>query len=185
MLRKAVKEELYHCCDPSYLPFKTTDELPSLEETIGQERALRAIDFGLEIDDHGFNIYILGEGGTGKMTTIKNILKERAKDQPVPDDWCYVYNFRNPDEPKALSLPPGKGLSLQKDMDELIKALRQEIPKIFESKEYEKQRTKVLEEFQKKQKEYFLEIEKEAKEKDFSLRKTVGGLALLPVKKNS
>ena len=185
MLRKAVKEELYHCCDPSYLPFKTTDELPTLEETIGQERALRAIDFGLGIDDHGFNIYILGEGGTGKLTTIKNILKERAKDQPVPDDWCYVYNFRNPDEPKALSLPPGKGLTLQKDMDELIKSLRQEIPKIFESKEYEKQRTKVLEEFQKKQKEYFLDIEKEAKEKDFSLRKTVGGLALVPVKKNS
>ncbi len=184
MLRKVVKEELYKCCEPSELPFKTTDEVSPLKETIGQKRALSALKFGLGIDSHGFNIYILGESGTGKMTTIKTILEEKAKNEPVPNDWCYVYNFNNPDVPRALSLPPGTGLAYQKDMNELITILRQEIPKIFESKEYEKQRTKILEEFQKKQKEFFLDIEKEAKEKDFSLRKTVGGLALVPVKKN-
>lgn len=183
MLRKVLVDELCHRCDPSEFPFNTTDEIQPLKETIGQKRALRSLDFGLGMESYGFNIYILGESGTGKMTTIKAILEKKVKDEPVPDDWCYVYNFENPDVPNALSLPPGMGITFQKDMDELINVLRQEIPKIFESKEYEKQRTRILEEFQKKQKEIFLEIEREAKEKDFSLRKTVSGLALVPVKK--
>ncbi|MBI4698114.1 MAG: AAA family ATPase [Nitrospirae bacterium] len=183
MLKKLSKDDLYRCCNPDELSFKTIEDVPLLTETIGQERALSALDFGLGIEDHGFNIYILGESGTGKMTTIKTILSEKAKDEPVPDDWCYVYNFKNTDEPNAVSLPPGTGLIFQKDMEELIKALRQEIPKIFESKEYEKQRTKIFEEFQKTQKEIFADIDKKAKEKDFSLRKTVSGLVLVPVKK--
>ncbi len=183
MLKKVTKDELYYCCDPSDLPFKTTDEITPLKETIGQARALRALDFGLGIDSPGFNIYILGESGTGKMTTIKTILDEKANDETVPNDWCYVYNFNNPDVPQALSLPPGRGLTFQKNMDELINVLRQEIPKIFESKEYEKQRTRIFEQFQQKQKTLFAELEKEVKEKDFSLRKSVSGLALVPVKK--
>ncbi|MBI4839448.1 MAG: AAA family ATPase [Nitrospirae bacterium] len=183
MIKKVEMENLYKCCEPSELPFNTTDEIPSLKETIVQERALKALDFGLGIDSHGFNIYILGESGTGKMTTIKSILSEKAKDEHVPDDWCYVYNFKNPDVPNSLSLPPGKGMSFQKDMDELVNILKQEIPKVFESKEYEKQRTKTFEEFQQKQKVLFTELEQEVKEKDFSLRKTVSGLALVPVKK--
>jgi lon-related putative ATP-dependent protease len=183
MLKKLKKEELYHSCEKSDLPFNTTDDIPALEETIGQERALRALEFGLGINSHGFNIYILGESGTGKLTTIKTILEKKSKDEPVPNDWCYVYNFKNPDVPRALSLPPGTGMTFQKDMEELITALRQEIPKIFESKEYEKQRTKILEDFQQKQKEYFTRLEKEAKERDFTLRKTVSGIVLVPVKK--
>jgi len=183
MIRKVTKDELYHCCDPSLLPFKTTKELSVLKETIGQERALRALDFGLGIESKGFNIYILGESGTGKMTTIKTILENKAKDEPVPSDWCYVYNFKNPDEPQAVELPPGMGIVFQKDMQELINTLRQEIPKIFESKEYEKQRTKIIEEFQEKQKRHFAELEKEAREKDFALRKTATGLVIGPVKK--
>lgn len=184
MLKKVNVEELYRRCMDSELPFNTTEEIQPLKETIGQERALKALDFGLEIEDYGFNIYILGESGTGKMTTIKNILEEKAKGEAVPDDWCYVYNFKNPDEPTTLNLPKGMGLTLQKDMEELINVLRQEIPKVFESKEYEKQKTKIFEEFQKSQKDTLLKIEKEAKEKDFSLRKTVSGLALVPVKKS-
>ncbi|RJQ19008.1 MAG: ATP-binding protein [Nitrospiraceae bacterium] len=182
MLKKITTGELYKCCEKSELPFKTTDEISPLKETIGQKRALSALKFGLGIDSHGFNIYILGESGTGKMTTIRTILEEKAKNEPVPNDWCYVYNFRNPDVPRALSLPPGTGAAFQKDMSEMITALRQEIPRIFESKEYEKQRTKVFEDFQQKQKKYFSDLEEEAKGKDFTLRKTVGGLVLLPVK---
>ena len=183
MLRKVNPDELYSCCNADELPFRTTDDIAPLSATIGQKRALSALKFGLDIDSHGFNIYILGESGTGKLTTIKAILEDKAKSEPVPDDWCYVYNFKNTDLPRALSLPPGTGLSFQKDMDELITVLRQEIPKTFETKEYEKQRTKILEEFQEKQKGYFTELEKEAKEKDFTLRKTVSGLVLVPVKK--
>lgn len=183
MLNKLKKDELYLCSDPSSLPFNTTDDISALKETIGQNRALSALEFGLGIDSHGFNIYILGESGTGKLTTIKTILEEKSKKEPTPPDWCYVYNFKNPDIPAALSLPHGTGVKFQKEMDELITVLRQEIPKIFESKEYEKQRTNILEDFQQKQKKYFSDIEKEAKNKDFTLRKTVSGLVLVPVKK--
>ncbi|MBI4688358.1 MAG: AAA family ATPase [Nitrospirae bacterium] len=183
MLKKVEIENLYHCCEPSEFPFKTTEDIPPLKETIGQERALRSLDFGLEMDMSGFNIYILGESGTGKMTTIRTILEKKAMDEPIPDDWCYVYSFDNPDAPAALNLPPGTGVTFQKDMDELIAVLRQEIPKVFESKEYERQKTKTLEEFQSKQKNLFADLEQEVREKDFSLRKTVSGLALVPVKK--
>jgi lon-related putative ATP-dependent protease len=182
MLRKVEKEELYKCCEPSELPFETTDEITPLKETVGQKRALSALKFGLGVNSHGFNIYILGESGTGKMTTIKTILEEKAKNEPVPNDWCYVYNFKNTDVPKALSLTPGTGITFQKDMDELINVLRQEIPKIFDSKEYEKQRAKIIEDFQQKQKKFFTDLEEEAKAKDFTLKKTVSGLVLLPVK---
>ncbi len=183
MLEKVSKEKLYYFCEPSELPFNTTDDISSLKETIGQKRALNALEFGLGIDSHGFNIYILGESGTGKLTTIKTILEEKARNEPAPDDWCYIYNFKAQDMPRAISLSPGTGLTFQKDMDEMISALRQEIPKVFESKEYEKQRTRILEDFQQKQKRHFTNLERESKEKDFTLRKTVSGLVLVPIKK--
>jgi lon-related putative ATP-dependent protease len=183
MLKKVTNDELYRCCDSSEFTFKTTDDIKPLKETIGQERALRALDFGLGIESHGFNIYILGESGTGKMTTIKATLEEKAKNEPVPNDLCYVYNFDNPDSPQALSMTSGMGMTFHKDMGELINILRQEIPKIFESKEYEKLRVKIFEDFQKKQKQHFTALEKEVKEKDFSLKKSVSGLSLVPVKK--
>ncbi|MEW6108799.1 MAG: ATP-binding protein [Nitrospirota bacterium] len=177
-------DELYKCCDPNIFKFKTTDELPESVDTIGQERALSAIDFGLNLDSRGFNIFILGENGTGKLTTIKSILNKKSAEEPVPDDWCYVYNFKDPDIPLAISLPPGIASIFYKDMEELIRILKVEIPKIFESKEYEKQRNKILEEFQKKQKDLFSSLEEEALAKGFSIRKTVSGLLIVPVKKS-
>ncbi|MBI4843332.1 MAG: AAA family ATPase [Nitrospirae bacterium] len=183
MIERVKKEDLCNSCSLSELPFKSTDDVKPLKETIGQERALHALDFGLDIESHGFNIYILGESGTGKMTTIRNILEERAKKEATPDDWCYVYNFKNPDAPNVLNLPAGTGTLFKKEIDEMINDLRQEIPKIFESKEYEKQRTVILHDFQQQQKKFFGELEKEAQKKDFTLQKNVSGLALLPVKK--
>ncbi len=98
-------------------------------------------------------------------------------------DWCYVYNFKDPDIPLAISLPPGSALVFHKDMAELVRILKVEISKVFESKEYEKQKNKILEDFQKKQKELFSGLEEEAQGKGFSIRKSVGGLMIVPVKK--
>ncbi len=176
-------EELYSCCEPALFTFETTDDLPELKETIGQERALSAIDFGLTLDSKGYNIYILGQNGTGRATSIKSILTKKAASEPVPSDWCYVYNFENPDIPLAISMSPGQAMVFQKDMEELIKILKVEIPKVFESKEYEKQKNKILEEFQARQKELFSKLEEEAQAKGFSIRKTVSGLMIVPVKK--
>lgn len=177
-------EDLYKCCEQSIFKFNTTKEIPETVEIIGQTRALRAIDFGLDlVDSKGFNIFVLGENGTGKLTTIKSLLTEKASKEPVPPDWCYVYNFKDPDVPLAISLPPGSAFVFHKDMQEVIRILKVEIPKVFESKEYEKQKSKILEEFQKKQKELFADLEEEALAKGFSIRKTVGGLMIVPVKK--
>jgi lon-related putative ATP-dependent protease len=176
-------DELFKCCDETILNFETTDELPHLEGTIGQTRALSAIDFGLSLESSGFNIFLLGENGTGRMSTIKTILKEQSLTRPVPSDWCYVYNFKDPDAALAISLAPGQAVIFQRDMEELVKTLRVEIPKIFESKEYEKQKSKIMEEFQKKQRDLFSGLEEEAQAKGFSIRKTVSGLLIVPVKK--
>lgn len=175
--------ELYKCCDPKVFDFDTTDELKALDGTIGQERAMHAIDFGLSLQSTGFNIYVLGESGTGKMTTVKSLLTKLAEKEPTPPDYCYVYNFKDPDVPQAISLKPGIAIIFQKDMEELIKILRVEILKVFESKEYEKQKNKIVDEFQKKQKELFGSLEDEARSKGFSIRKTISGLMIVPIKK--
>jgi lon-related putative ATP-dependent protease len=177
-------EDLYKFCDKTIFKFNTTDELPEAVEIIGQARALRSIDFGLNLDNKGFNIFILGENGTGKLTTIKSLIAKKASAEPVPLDWCYVYNFKDPDIPLAISLLPGSAMIFHKDMEELIHILKVEIPKVFESKEYEKQKNKILEEFQKKQKDLFAGLEEEAQGKGFSIRKTVSGLMIVPVKKS-
>ncbi len=177
-------EELYKCCEVDILDFETTADIKPKDGTIGQERAMRALDFGLTLDSKGFNIFILGESGTGKMTTIKNLLKKRSAEEPIPDDWCYVYNFKNPDVPMSVSLEPGRAMEFQKDMDKFIKLLKEELLKIFESKEYEKQKNKIMEGFQQKQKDLFSELDDEGHRRGFSIRKTVSGLLIVPVKKS-
>jgi lon-related putative ATP-dependent protease len=183
MPEKLSFNELYRICDPDIFPFNTTENLLGFRETIGQERAMDAIDFGLSLNNIGYNIFVLGEYGTGKMTTIKSFLSQKALKEPVPPDWCYVYNFKDPDVPIAISLEPGIAVVFQKDMEELVKILRVEIPKVFESKEYEKQKNKIIEESQKKQRGIFVSLEEEAQQKGFSVRKTISGLIIVPVKK--
>jgi len=174
-------DEIYRFCDPEMFTFDTTDDLTDTKHIIGQERALRALDFGLSLESSGFNIFILGEHGTGKMTTVRSFLSQRAEQDPVPDDWCYVYNFRDPDIPVAIQMNAGDAAGFHKDMEELIKALKVEIPKMFESKEYEKQKNKIIEESQRKQRELLTALEQEAEAKGFSLRKTISGLIIAPV----
>lgn len=183
MTKKISIDKLYKCCNEKALKFETTEELPLLEGTIGQARALDAIDFGLSLDSSGFNIFLLGESGTGRMSTIKAILKKQAVTKPVPSDWCYVYNFNNPDAPLSVSLLPGEAVLFQKDMEELVNTLKVEVPKVFESKEYEKQKSKTVEQYQANQRNLFDSLEEEALAKGFSIRKTVSGLLIVPVRK--
>jgi len=177
-------DALYNRCNPDEFSFNTTDEIKDFQAIIGQERALKALDFGLGIDSMGFNIFALGESGTGKVSTIMSILKERASKEEVPSDWVYVYNFKDPDNPIAISLEAGEGIAFQKDMDELIKFLRVEIPKAFESKEYDTQRNKILEEFQQKQNEYLSRLDEEVKKENFTVRRGPAGIFIVPLKES-
>jgi len=179
-VQEITPERLRWMCDPEHFTFASTRDIQPLEETIGQERALRSLDFGLGLESHGFNIYVLGESGTGKLSTVKALLEKRAGEENVPDDRCYVYDFLDPDRPKALNLPPGRGGELKRDMEELVESLKREIPKVFESKDYERHRDEIYEGQQERTKALFYRLEQKAAEKGFVLKKTVSGLGVFP-----
>ena len=185
MQNKLAPEALHKRCDPDMFTFKTTEDIPGIPGTIGQEKALKALDFGLSVDSTGYNIFALGDSGTGKMTTIMAALKEKAAKETVPQDWCYVYNFKDPDTSTSLSLDPGHGVIFQKEMEDLIKTLRVEIPKAFESKEYEMQKGRIIEEFQQKQSEYFSRLDEEAKTRGFAVKRGPTGVLIVPIKENN
>ena len=169
-------------CDPDLLGFETTAELPDFNDAIGQKRALRSIEFGLGVDGAGFNLYVSGETGTGRTSTIASILSKRAKSEPQPHDWVYVNNFKDSDSAISLDLPAGKGSELAADMKELIEAFRKDIPKALESSEYESRRAELLENYQAASNDLFQELEKAAEKVGFSLQRTVSGLVIVPQK---
>ena len=140
-------------CDPAQFDFETTEELEELTYIIGQERAVAAVQFGIGIQRKGYNLFALGPSGTGKRTTITHYLERRAAESPVPWDWCYVDNFEDGHKPKALWLPPGQGIELRKDMEQLLEELGRSIPAAFEGEDYQTRRQESQEEFQEKQEE--------------------------------
>ena len=176
-------EGLRKVCDPSIFKFGSTDEVEPLEGTVGQARALEAIEFGLGIKTKGFNLYASGPLGVGKTSTVKAYIQRRAKDEPVPDDWCYVNNFVDPDRPLAISLPAGHSREFAKHMDELIEGAREEIPRAFESKEYEERKSRISNDFEAEKEKGFGEIEKKAEEHGFAVDITPSGIATLPLRK--
>jgi Cdc6-like AAA superfamily ATPase len=107
-------EKLSRPCNPETLAFTTTEELPNLNDVIGQPRALRALELGIEVTGMGYNIFVLGTPGSGRTTLTRDYLRRKAALGPVPDDWCYVINFENPNQPHALRLPPGRAMEFQK-----------------------------------------------------------------------
>src|SRR5437868_7941158 len=181
-------EKLTWRCDPSFLPFACTAEMTPLEDFIGQERAMRAIEFGLGVNKPGFNIFVTGLTGTGKTSIIKAFLKKitsqkmTAADSPTPEDWCYVYNFIDADRPQALKIRRGWGKALKADMEQLVYNLQREAKKMFESDEYAHQRQEMVEQIQKKQQGMMEALIEEASRGSFSLRMTPSGIVLLPTK---
>jgi len=175
-------EQLQVKCDPESLAFNTTDELQPSEDVIGQERAVRALEFGLAIDKQGFNIYVAGVPGTGRTTAVKAFLEKIARDKPVPPDWCYVNNFRDPYRPRALRLPPGKGRHLQRGMRKFIEEVRREIPKAFEGDEYAAQRESIVAEFNARREALFNQLSQKARQEGFVLQSAPTGLLIVPLK---
>ena len=162
-------EKLRWRCPPESLPFEDTSEIPACTEIIGQERALKAIRLGLEMDSLGYNIFIVGLVGTGRNTTIKCLLEEIDKTGKIPDDLCYVNNFKDPDQPRCICLPAGQGKAFKKDMDDLIESLKKNIPLVFESEEYQKQRRELVEKHRDREKGMVKEFESRAKKEAFTV----------------
>jgi lon-related putative ATP-dependent protease len=173
---------LYRHCDPAQLGLETTADLDVRDGLIAQDRAIQAVRFGIGIRHEGYNLFALGPSGTGKYALIRSALEERAKREPVPPDWCYVFNFEHAHRPRALRLAPGKGAELKRDMDQLVEDLHRAIQGVFESDEY-RTRTQVLEEeLEERQERAMGEIREMAKEKDVILLQTPTGFTLAPVR---
>jgi lon-related putative ATP-dependent protease len=162
-------EKLRWRCPPESLPFETTKEVPACMEIIGQERALKAIRLGLEMDSLGYNIFIVGLVGTGRNTTIKCLLEEIDKAGKIPDDLCYMNNFKDPDQPRCICLPAGQGKAFKKDMDDLIESFKKNIPLVFESEEYQKQRRELVEKHRDREKGMVKDFESRAKKEGFTV----------------
>ncbi len=177
-------QQLRQTCDPSQFDFETTAELKDLSEIIGQERAVEAIQFGIGIQREGYNLFALGPSGTGKRTTIRQFLDQKAAAEPIPSDWCYVNNFEQPHKPRALRLPPGQGVVLRKDMEQLVEELRTAIPAAFESEDYRTRRQEIEEEFKERQEKAFSDIQKQAQERSIALIRTPVGLAFAPLRED-
>jgi lon-related putative ATP-dependent protease len=173
-------EESRRVCDPDGFEFECTADIKPLEETVGQERALRAIEFGVEIKSQGYNIYALGPIGTGKTTFIKNYLKDKAEVSPTPDDWCYIYDFNDSYRPNALRLPAGKGCEFQADMDKLLGHLKVEIPRALETEDFERERNDIFQEYQQRRNEEMSSLDEQAATAGFALQTGTTGLMLIP-----
>ena len=156
-------------CDPSMFEFQVTSEILPCDDIIGQERAIKAISLGLDIDSIGYNIFVTGLVGTGKDTTIKCLLEKMEKKNFVPNDLVYVNNFKDQDLPRILSLPASHGNLLKKDMQQLVDSLKTNIPQIFESEEYQESMKSKLEVYREKESSIIKEFENKVSKDNFTL----------------
>jgi lon-related putative ATP-dependent protease len=175
-------EQLRKACNESIFDFSDTSSVPEAEDVIGQDRAVEAVEFGMGVDGSGYNIYALGPVGVGRTYTIKRFVEARAREKPVPDDWCYVHNFADPQRPKYLRFAPGKGKAFRADMENLVSELKNAIRQALRKEKFELERNALMQKVQTEQTEMFSELEKRVKEAGFSLQRSHAGFNILPVR---
>ena len=174
-------KQLRYVCNPRHLNFKTTEELHPVDEVIGQDRAVRSIDFGLSIRRFGFNIYAAGVPGTGRKSLIKSFVERIARTEPVPPDIFFVYNFAEPDHPRAMTAPAGTGVKFKKEVEQLVLALKEELPKAFQTDDYEKRKGRILEDFQRKRQSVIEIVQTEARKNDMVIKGTDAQVLTVPL----
>ena len=180
MIPKLSPSKLKSKFDHKKLNCRTTEELIPLEGIIGQDRAVKALKFGLNIEDGGFNIFVAGYSGTGRMTGVKNFVEELAKSKPVPPDWVYVNNFTNSYEPKAIKLLPGKGKVFADTMGSFISSIRELLPKTFSSKDYAEKKESITRGIEEQKNQLLQDLRKKAQQQGFTLKTTQIGLFVVP-----
>ncbi len=175
-------QALYRRCDPATLDFQTTEELPDIGDFIGQARALKAIEFGIGMSRHGYNIFALGQSGTGKHALTQRYVERQAASEAPPRDWCYVNNFEQPYRPRVLQLPAGLGKTLRGDVQRLIEELRTALSSAFENEEYQTRRRALELELQEQQQKGLDALQEQARAKGLTLLRTPTGLVFAPYK---
>jgi len=175
-------ENLRRRCNIEEFSFETTTNIPPLQNFIGQERAIKAMGFGVAMIAPGYNIYVAGPPGTGKSTYVQAVLTEYAHDKPTPKDWCILFNFSNPDQPYTISLPTGQAQVFKKDMGELISDIRSTIPKLYEGDDYEKSKQAILDEMETQINAEMEQVQLEARKAGFMMKQGPEGMMFIPVR---
>ena len=174
-------EEADLTIDLNALDFATTADLEPLDEIIGQNRAMSALEIGLGIKERGYNIFVAGLTGSGKMQTIKRSLQKRLDGSTTPGDWVYVHNFTDPDQPWAIGLAPGKGRQLEKDMDRLVQHLKEALPKAFRQQDFREEKEQLSRKYEERIEEHTSRLAKMAKDRGFEIGFSPGGrVSFLP-----
>jgi lon-related putative ATP-dependent protease len=174
-------EQLRRRVDPAQLPFETTAEVEPLVGTVGQPRAIEAIEFALQEEAPGYNLFVAGLPGSGRATTVRDYIDRVAAGRPTPDDWVYVHNFVDGDRPKAIRLPAGRGTALAQDVEEFLRAARREIPRAFESEEYERRQREAVAEITRGREALTEGLVEFARERGFRLQVTLAGVMTTPL----
>ncbi|MEN6462980.1 MAG: AAA family ATPase [Syntrophomonas sp.] len=174
--------DLRKTCNPSIFKFNTTEEIKPLRGIIGQDRAERAVSFGLDIDNPGYNIYLAGVFGTGKSRLARELVENKAQQLPVPADWCYVFNYKKPDCPKALQLKAGQGRAFQKDISVTIDEIIKNLVKTLESQDYEFKKNEIVNAFVEETNQMYLQLEEESRSYGFTISRNQNGVSSEPLK---
>ncbi|MCF7801711.1 MAG: AAA family ATPase [Candidatus Marinimicrobia bacterium] len=180
-MRKLDARDLCASFNPEDFPFKTTDDLKPLTAVIGQERAVRALELGLEMNGPGYNIFVGGYPGTGKATIIESIAKKFAAKRKTPPDLIVVNNFVNEYHPLVIELKAGNAQKFSKDMGRLIESLRQDLPRVFQGEHYQRERKKVTGEFNEKRSSLIDELNRKAEKQQIQVQYTEAGFQTIPM----
>jgi lon-related putative ATP-dependent protease len=163
-------EKLRWRLDPATLPFETTEDLEPLTEIIGQKRGVEAFRFGMSMEKPGYNVFVTGTAGSGRLSTVRKLLEEISKKEGrIPEDLCYVNNFRNPEAPVLVQLKAGLGRSFKKDVHDFVEAMKKDVPQLFESQDYLNRKKEIMEEYEKKGRDFFKNLDKKVREQGFAV----------------
>ena len=168
-------------CNPEIFKFEDTSELEATNTEIGQERGIKALEFGVNVDIKGYNLYLEGPSGVGKTMYAKNYLDKVAKKKKVPSDWCYIYNFTNPNEPIAVSFPAGQGKEFKEIMDAFIKDIRNDIKSTFNNDDFEKEKTLIRQDFEEKRANLLDKLNQESEKHGFQVKSAQNGIYMMPI----
>jgi predicted ATP-dependent protease len=175
-------EALCQRCDPAALGFDTTDALLPPAEAFGQDRAVEAIRFAIEMEHSCFNLFVLGEPGSGRHGMVRSLLDQRAATMPAPSDWCYVYNFGEPTQPRVLTLPAGRGATLRRDMQRFTEDLEPAISAALESEDFRSHAEAIQTELKERETNALHELGQEARQQGIALLRTPQGFTFVPIK---
>ena len=174
-------KKLKYICNPEIFKFNTTEELKSNYKGIGQERGIESLEFGLTVDTKGYNVYLEGPTGSGKTTYTKNYLDKLSKTKKTPSDWCYIYNFDNPNEPIAISMTAGEGNNFRDAMDKFIKEIRVDIKNTFKNDDFEKEKGIITKEYQDKRSKLLEDLNKKSEKYGFQVKSADNGIYMMPI----